>query len=277
MDKVNRLLIDGDILRYEIGFAGQPKDKETGETSILPFETVNEILEGRIKTIRQDTNPEASVEIYLTIDKKLAKKLGIEYKPNFRDSIAITKPYKGTRKNDKPYHFDNLTTILLHTYNCILACGIEADDLIGREQHEAEPETTIICSRDKDLRQVPGWHYSWECGKQPSHGPFLATELGCLFYTDDKKPKLMGYGGLFYYYQLLAGDVVDNIPGLPGIGEVKAYKLLKDCKTLEEADKIIHEKYKEVLGDEYTTYLREQSTLLRIDYDQTLRIDGCGV
>jgi hypothetical protein len=78
---------------------------------------------------------------------------------------------------------------------------------------------TIICSRDKDVRQCPGWHYSWECGKQPSIGPIMVDELGHLVdknagkfnpLTGKKLPlKVFGTGHKFFYYQMLTGDTVD--------------------------------------------------------------------
>jgi hypothetical protein len=267
---MNRLLIDGDILRYEVGFAGQPYDDTEGKTVPMAFETVKEILENKISLILEDTNPDAEVVVYLTADRALAKAAGIEYKPNFRDAVAVTKPYKGTRKNDKPFHYNNLTALLHNSYDCVVSSGIEADDQMGRDQFSSPEGTTIICSRDKDLRQVPGWHYSWECGRQASVGPHFTDKFGSLFYTgplEGKKPKLLGYGDLFFYYQMLAGDTVDNIPGCPGIGEVNAYRLLSEATSCDEAEAIVRKAYAERKGADYEIYYREQEQLLRIDYD----------
>ena len=41
-------------------------------------------------------------------------------------------------------------------------------------------------------------------------------------------------GDLFFWTQLLTGDKTDNIPGLKGIGEVKASRILQDSHTNTE-------------------------------------------
>ena len=35
---------------------------------------------------------------------------------------------------------------------------------------------TVICSRDKDLKMVPGYHYSWGSGKQPEKETWFVPE-----------------------------------------------------------------------------------------------------
>jgi 5'-3' exonuclease len=49
-------------------------------------------------------------------------------------------------------------------------------------------------------------------------------EIGYISLTEKKK--LIGTGLRFFYSQLLTGDTVDNIPGLPGCGPVAAHKAL---------------------------------------------------
>lgn len=118
---------------------------------------------------------------------------------------------------------------------------------------------TIICTRDKDLRQCPGWHYGWECGLQPSFGPELVDNKGWL------KPKKDGYSGVglkFFFYQMLVGDSVDNIPGCPGLGPKKAYAILEQCNTKREHELAIIEAYKTKYEDNAEDMLLEQSKLL---------------
>lgn len=116
--------------------------------------------------------------------------------------------------------------------------GLEADDALALDQ----TEDTIICSRDKDLRIVPGWHYSWECGKQREIGPHNTDSIGSLYKDGDK---VIGYGMKFFYYQMLIGDGVDNIPGLHGVGPAKAFKILEPLVTVEEMEKAVKDMYKE--------------------------------
>lgn len=185
---------------------------------------------------------------------------------NFRYAVAKSKPYKGTRKNPKPYHFENLFLHMLTDYNVVLSSGgLEADDEISIASMEAQErgEEVIICSRDKDLRITPGWHYSWECGKQYSLGPHKTDELGTLL--KNHSGKVYGYGLSFFLFQLLAGDSADNIPGLPKIGEVKAYKALEPLLGDKEAMvTLVKDLYKDTLGRESKEYFLEQAQLLWI-------------
>src|SRR3546814_8237009 len=92
----------------------------------------------------------------------------------------------------------------------------------------------ISCSRDKDLRINPGLHYRWECGKQLADGPTFVTELGHLELSSGTSKKLRGSGLKFFYAQLITGDTVDNISGLPKHGPVRAFNELSECGTEED-------------------------------------------
>ena len=197
-----------------------------------------------INRVRKYTDPDNLVE---------------DHQENFRYSVAVTKPYKGTRNNPTPFHFYNVMAHIINTYDVIVSSGgYEADDEICI--YQTNNEDTIICSRDKDLRMCPGWHYSWECGKQASVGPHYTDKFGMLgkSYSD----KTLGYGTKFFYYQMLAGDSADNIPGLPKVGDVKAYKALVDVETEYECFKIVQSMYKEKMGESARGYFEEQASLL---------------
>lgn len=263
-------LIDGDILLHEIGWSGEFKDKETGEAVLLPFDKVQDILDDKIRLICEDVEATKPPIIYITSSEdilrpvnKLRKWRGedpIEYVHNFRYEVAKTKPYKGTRKNPKPEHFYNIAQYLISEYDVVLSeDGLEADDMMCIEQARRGDET-IICSRDKDLRICPGWHFSWECGNQRAIGPEHTDRVGWLERIDKK---VVGYGLKFFYYQMLVGDSADNIPGLKGWGTVGAFKLLDPLKTEEELFKAVKSKYIEVVGkDTAKEYFMEQGRLL---------------
>jgi hypothetical protein len=76
---------------------------------------------------------------------------------------------------------------------------MEADDLLGINQ----TKDTIICTIDKDLRQVPGQHYN-----------FVKDEIFTVNLQE---------GLLWFYTQMLTGDASDNISGIRGIGLKKAH------------------------------------------------------
>lgn len=88
--------------------------------------------------------------------------------------------------------------------------GEEADDMLGRmatcPDYERGGLTPIIVSPDKDLNQIPGWHYS----------PYHDRE----FHITEQQ------GLTVFYRQLLMGDKGDNIPGIPRCGKETAKKLI---------------------------------------------------
>lgn len=254
-----KALIDGDILRYEIGFGAETawSGITKGAETVPDFDLVMDLLKSRLNEIMEATKAD-SYQIYYTEG------------PTFRYDLAVTKPYKGNRKDqDKPWHFDNLTAYMRDVLGAEAVMNIEADDRLSIEH--VKDADTIICSRDKDLRQVPGWFYSWELGKQPSFGPVYIDTVGSLDLDRDKKPpKLSGTGLAFFYAQCLMGDTTDNIPGLPKYGAVAAYDTLShyiEGNDLVETKSMLMnmaviEKYEAVYGHEWEEKLLEQGRLL---------------
>lgn len=272
-------LIDGDILLHELGWSGEFKDKETGEDTLLPFSTVQELLDNKIADICGQVGATQPPIIFLTADPyivKMAKVWGYEheYEKGFRYNVAVTQPYKGTRKNPKPFHFYNIAAYLLSEYDTRVSYnGHEADDMMVIEQLSSD-KATIICSRDKDLRIAEGWHYSWECGRSRELGPHKTDRVGKLI-QDGKK--IIGYGQKFFYYQMLIGDSADHIPGLKGYGPVKAYKILKDLTNEYDLYTAVKVEYKKMMKDQAKDYFFEQANLLwmreQVDKEYTPRYE----
>ena len=240
-------LIDADVLRYEVGFAAEAGWQQAG---FPPFDYVEELLNNRINNICGITNATKPPILFLT------------GKENFRFGIAKRKPYK-SRPSLKPFHFKNISAYLHATYDVRLVEGLEADDLMAIEQtrRNSTDDPTIICTRDKDLRAVPGWQFGWELGNQPSFGPELVDELGYIRLSGDRK-SIKGTGLLFFYAQCLAGDPVDSIPGVERHGPVKAFELLGECKDTTEAFNRVREAYRGVYGDSGDEYFLESGRLL---------------
>lgn len=254
-------LIDGDVIRYEIGFAAETgwKTITNGENENPPsFDYVAELLDMRIQNICACVGATRKPIIFLSGEG------------NFREEIAKRKKYK-ERASHKPFHFHNITAYLLGNYNCIVSKGVEADDVMAMEQSSHNQLfkegvvdfETIICTRDKDLRQVEGWHFSWELGNQPQIGPEKVDALGYL--TLEKRSYgnvLKGCGAKFFYAQMLIGDSVDTVPGLKGCGPVKAFKILNECPDIPSCEKAVIEAYKGVYGDAWKEEMLEQGQLL---------------
>lgn len=246
-----KALIDGDVLIHECSAIGTNKEGE-----VLDFEFVSTIFDNRIAEILKATEADGQPTLFITGDAKLLKE---DYRPNFRFTAAVSKPYKGTRKQPKPYHYWNLRAYALSRYLCNIANGCEADDELCIAQYGRLD--TILCSRDKDLHQCPGWHYGWEVGKQAEFGPECYTRIGLLRKSSSR---IKGGGFIFFLSQLLVGDVVDNIGGLYGWGPVKTYDLLSPIKSERDGLCAVRDAYREVYGDDWKTKLREQSDLLWI-------------
>lgn len=274
-----KCLIDADILSYEISSCGQfyePEDVKRENLIIRDFDSVANLLDQKIKEIVAECNSDEEPTLYLTGDEKLLYHVnrtrardGEEikiFKPNFRIGVARAKPYKGTRKQEKPYHFHNLRAYMLSQYNCIVTDGMEADDLICIDLYHSwfiyKDESTIACTRDKDLRMCPGMHYGWVCGKQEQFGPKLVTDVGEIELHNGTTKKIKGTGLKFFFSQLITGDAVDNIPGLPKKGPVFAYDLLSNLETEEEMYTAVRFAYIQHFGPGAEEALREQIDLL---------------
>jgi hypothetical protein len=256
-------LIDGDILLYECGFGA-----ETGWKAIYPdspdppsWEYVAEMVDSRIEEICKAVKATEKPRLFIT------------GKDNFREKIAKKAIYKGQRdKLAKPWHYNNIKAYLIGCYDAEVVDGMEADDkmciiqtnnlnLDKKVEDAYNYPFTIICTRDKDLRQCPGWHFGWELGSQPQFGPKLVDEIGEIHLSSDNK-KITGWGLKFFYSQLITGDRVDNIPGLPRKGPVEAFKLLANTTTHEEMEKAVVAAYKVFYGDVWREELLEQGQLL---------------
>lgn len=256
-----KALIDADILLHEIGYAAEVgwRSVTEGREEIPPFDYVERLLNARIANILGMCEA-TSYQLYHTEGR------------TFRYDIAKTKPYKGNRKDQRPWHFKNLLVYIRDVLGSKHQPGLEADDVLAIEHTRMKEygEESILVSRDKDLRQVPGMFYSYELGKQPSFGPTLITKEGYLELSEEGK--LTGTGNLFFYAQLLTGDSVDNIPGCKGIGPVKAYDILTDEDRDDPLLDRVLECYDKTYGkDKGMKMLMEQGQLLwlvrRIGYD----------
>lgn len=107
--------------------------------------------------------------------------------------------------------------------------GYEADDLIGTLAKCAENNNfqTFMVTSDKDYAQLV------------SENIFIYK-----FYSSKNDLKIMGVEAIKQKFDLnypiqiidffgMVGDCIDNIPGIPGIGEKTAKKLLKEYDSLE--------------------------------------------
>ena len=158
---------------------------------------------------------------------------------NFRYEVAKTVPYKGNRKDMKrPKHLDELKHHLKRL-GATETVGIEADDAVSIMAAK-EPGKYIIVHVDKDLNMIPGEHYNPnKCER------YTVTEFDAAYN---------------FWKQMLTGDRVDNIPGLAGIGDKKAEKILKSLSSQEQLEDAVWKAYQDKGHD--LDYFIEQGRLL---------------
>lgn len=231
------LLFDADILLYQAGWVAEAVIKD--ETLLDP---VNE-YEGRLLAL--------SVAVLRNMTKKA------EETCKTRKSYYFLSGSKNSRKEKYPTYKENrkasskpIIFYLLkewmkrHLLVWETANGLEADDLLGIVQSNMPPESTIIASLDKDLMQIQGWNYNLTTGKRHLVKGFGKLQLIEKPYSNKPVKRLKGDGELFFFAQMLIGDVADNIKGVPKIGNVGAYKLLNGINNYHNALKIVYNEYR---------------------------------
>ncbi len=103
----------------------------------------------------------------------------------------------------------------------------EADDIIGtlvKKADESKEFDTTIISSDKDLLQLINYETDVKLLKKDSYIRY--TEKGFIDEYGFEPIKMIDL-------KALMGDASDNIPGVKGIGEKTAIKLLHEYKSLE--------------------------------------------
>ena len=168
-------------------------------------------------------------------------------KKTFREDIY--KPYKSNRSEPPEELIPQFSIIREATeaYDLpqIEMDGYEADDIIATYASQAEKkgiEVTVISS-DKDLMQLVN-------DKTKMYDTMKKRYIG----INEVKEKFGVEPSKVIDVQALAGDSIDNIPGVSGIGIKTAAELINDFGTLEnllsQTNKIKQPKRKQVLIDE---------------------------
>lgn len=256
------------------------EDQITEDGSIITAEVV---VKGRLK---------AKIEAITSQDWCKDFKICFGTGTNFRYDIAETQPYKSERP-EKPLLYDVVKDYMLWKYkdNLITYEGVETDEIVTQEIWKAwirsgrnhENLDTVSVHIDKDLDQFPCLKYDFD-----------KPQLGLQKITPLEAVKNLAV-------QMLKGDSIDTVPGLPklteelhskykirkagkGLGERTAHALIDNLATPKEVFERVVEAYKAYYGEEkkpFTSFrgdesernwlghMNEQFRLLRMRTDVT--------
>ena len=204
-EKMIHALIDADSIYFRAAYVAKKE---------------NEIRKIIDKTMREIESQVAGVGF-----DDVQLRTAVKGKGNFRKDYWPF--YKDHRKEldeemKKALNFGH--TYMMDKWDGVMADGMEADDLVSIWAYEARDmeEQYEVVGIDKDLLQIPGNHYRFVKPKNGDQHVFV----------DDNT----AHHNLMV--QCLTGDNADNIPGIKGIGPVKAKKILGDIPAYKRWSRV---------------------------------------
>ena len=275
-------IIDGDIVVYRVGFAAQDyihsvvdQDGDVLEQFSSKMEAndyaelmaLSETIKPKIETeILPKSHDDVEMIVDVMIKNIIVGSESTDYivylsgDTNFRNEVAKTREYKGNRSSDtRPIHYGYIREYIADKHPTITSDNCEADDLCAmrlytefkkaqksRNKNDCE---AILCSIDKDLRNIPGHHYN----------------------IKDKKIDWVNVKDANKHFakQLLTGDSTDNIPGISyfsdkkkRVGPKTAEKMLLESTSISDLYKDVCGVYAEFAGEDWEIKLQEVGTLL---------------
>ena len=197
------VLVDGSSYLYRAFHALPPLTTSKGQ----PTGAIKGVL-NMLKSLRKDYPDSPMAVVFDAPGKTFRDELFVEYKaqrPSMPDDLRV---------QIKPLH-DCVKALGLPLL-CIE--GVEADDVIGTlARHATEAgRDAVISTGDKDMAQLVNGHIT-----------LVNTMKNETLDVDGIKQKYGLPPELIIDYLALMGDKVDNIPGVPGVGEKTALGLLQ--------------------------------------------------
>jgi 5'-3' exonuclease len=199
-------LIDGDLVAFRCAATAE------NEADWIATSRAEEFLYKLLREAEVD-----SFEIYLSSPD------------NFRYSIFPE--YKANRINTyRPKWEKTVKDFLIEHFGAASWATLEADDVLAIRQTELK-DNSIIVSIDKDMLQVPGWHYQWEQVRKN-----VVVKPAKKIYVSEIE------GLRNFYKQLIIGDAADGIKGVVGAGP-KAAAVLDSLQTEKEMFDAVRDMY----------------------------------
>lgn len=202
------------IFRAYYAFIKNPRVNSKGLDTSAIFGFTNSLLE-----VLQKEKPSHLAVVFDTSKPTVRHEQFEQYKAN-RDAtpegIKIAVPY---------------IKQLIEAFNIpvLFSDGYEADDVIGTLAKKAEKQgfTTYMMTPDKDFGQLVSdniFMYKPARGGKPAE--VWGVQEVCKNFEIERVEQVIDFLGMM-------GDAVDNIPGLPGVGEKTAKKFLAQYGSME--------------------------------------------
>lgn len=202
MSQAPLVLVDGSSYLYRAFHALPPLMTSAG----LPTGAVKGVL-NMLKSLRKQYPDSPFAVVFDAKGGTFRDAMFAEYKAN-RPSMP-----DDLRVQVEPLH----ATVRALGLPLLCVEGVEADDVIGTlaRQSAAGGRQVVISTGDKDMAQLVDPHIT-----------LVNTMTGSTLDIDGVKEKFGVGPELIIDYLALMGDKVDNIPGVPGVGEKTALGLL---------------------------------------------------
>ena len=130
----------------------------------------------------------------------------------------------------------------------------EADDLIAEKVLEAfedpEIENIVIFTGDSDIHQI----YAWDL---PAGKTLRISNVQNIIKPEDIETNNKIKMSQFVDWKSLTGDTTDNIVSIPGLGPVKAAKLINEYGSLDEIPVEQFVRYRVQDADEVAAFLSD--------------------
>ncbi|GAB6189340.1 DNA polymerase I [Marinitoga arctica] len=226
----NLYLIDGSGIAYRAFFA---LDQELKTSTGIPTNAIYGVTKMILKILDKYILKDEDAIIFV-MDRKT-----VTYRHKLLESYKANRPETPKIFKDQiPYILEIINALGIKT---IAEEGYEADDVIATLalKGQKEFEEIFIFSSDKDLMQLVN-----EKIKMLRIGRGI-TDIR--EYDVKKVYEKYGFGPeKIQDFLALTGDAVDNIPGVKGIGEKTATKLIKEFGSLEEIYKNVRNTTKSI-------------------------------
>ena len=241
-------LLDGMALIYRafFAFAKNPRITSKGLNASAMFGFTNTLLD--ILNKQKPTH----IAVVFDTDKPTQRHIEFEaYK-------AHREPMPEDLRKSIPYIFEILNGFQIPV---LTLDGYEADDIIGTLAWQAQDMEVFMMTPDKDFGQLVKENiHIYKPGRMGNPDEILGVNEILNKWEIQRVDQVIDILGLW-------GDAADNIPGVPGVGEKTAKKLIQDYDSIEGVLAHTHElkgKMKEKF-EEFAEQARVSKRLATID------------